>query len=467
MRHLFQKICLSGLMLILAAAVFTGCAKMEKQTIAKGISPVIDQEGADPFVLKKDGWYYYTKTAGDRVVLSRSGKLGNIAAGESCVLYEPVSELENLWAPELFYLDDVWYVYFAAKVPGEPMHQMYVLSNENKDPFAGSWECSPMAGMDDKFAIDGTVLELESGRYFIWSGWEGYENVRQDLYLAQMVSPTEVMQEKILLSVPEYEWEKQGEPLVNEGPEIIIKDQTINLVYSASGSWTDDYCLGLLTADIHADVKQPESWHKQETPVLQSGNGVWGPGHNSFTESPDGSQTVIVYHAARWQGAGWSRSVRFGYAGFDASGKLLSMEPDAADSLLKPPSGEPAREVRLADTFTRSEGVTLQQETGAVSGQAAVGFVDTEESVSVQITSAETKHAVLHIYVKQLEFTDDQDQTGLQIEVNGQTVTVPVWPADCFQPVAAAVELEKGKNEILIRSEAGGSVLAVDRVEIG
>ena len=73
------------------------------------------------------------------MILYRSDRLTNIAAGESCVLYEPVSELESLWAPELFYLDDVWYVYFAAKVPGEPMHQMYVLSNENADPFAGSW----------------------------------------------------------------------------------------------------------------------------------------------------------------------------------------------------------------------------------------------------------------------------------------------------------------------------------------
>lgn len=30
-----------------------------------------------------------------------------IAAGESCVLYAPVFELDSFWAPELFYLDDV------------------------------------------------------------------------------------------------------------------------------------------------------------------------------------------------------------------------------------------------------------------------------------------------------------------------------------------------------------------------
>lgn len=464
---MFRKIGLLGLALVLTAAVFTGCAKMEKQTMAEGISPVIDQEGADPYVMKQGEWYYYTKTAGDRIELFRSEKLTNIAAGESCVPYEPVSELESLWAPELFYLDHVWYVYFAAKVPGESMHHMYVLSNGNEDPFTGSWECAPVAGMDDKFAIDGTVLELASGRYFIWSGWEGYENVRQDLYLAQMVSPTEVVEEKILLSLPEYDWEKQGEPLVNEGPEIIIKDRTINLVYSASGSWTDDYCLGLLTADVQADVRKAESWKKQETPVLRSGNGVWGPGHNSFTVSPDGSQTVIVYHAARWQGAGWSRSVRFGYADFDESGKLVTMEPDAAEKLLQPPAGEPAREVCPAEAFTLSDGVTLLEETGTVSGQAAVGLADTEECITARIDSAEQKKAVLHIYVKMMDFTDDQDRTGIQVEVNENVFIIPVYPADCFQPLAIPVELEKGGNEVVIRSEAGGSMFAVDRIEIG
>lgn len=269
------------------------------------------------------------------------------------------------------------------------------------------------------------------------------------------------------MSVPEYEWEKQGEPLVNEGPEIIIKDQTINLVYSASGSWTDDYCLGLLTADLQADVKLAKSWKKQNTPILRSGNGVFGPGHNSFTVSPDGSQTVIVYHAARWQGARWSRSVRFGYADFDETGKLTSIEPDASEKLLMPPSGEAVREVCLADAFERSEGVELQEEPGTVSKQAAVGFADTQESVSVQINSKQQRHAVLHIYIKLMEFTDDNDLTGIQAEVNDAALTAPVYPADCFQPVSVPVELKKGKNNITIRSQAGGTMLAVDRIEIG
>ncbi len=67
-----------------------------------------------------------------------------------------------------------------------------------------------------------------------------------------------------------------GDPLVNEGPEILINKETIHLMYSASGSWTDDYCLGVLTASVDADVKSPDAWKKKDTPVMSKKNGVWG-----------------------------------------------------------------------------------------------------------------------------------------------------------------------------------------------
>jgi GH43 family beta-xylosidase len=35
---------------------------------------------------------------------------------------------------------------------------------------------------------------------------------------------------------------------------------------------------------------------------LESGAGVYGPGHNSFTTSKDGSIDYIVYHARNYEG---------------------------------------------------------------------------------------------------------------------------------------------------------------------
>ena len=52
--------------------------------------------------------------------------------------------------------------------------------------------------------------------------------------------------------------------------------------------------------------------------VGMSGCMVIGCGSKGSGASDD----LIVYHAARWMGAGWSRSVRFGYVDFDEDGRL-------------------------------------------------------------------------------------------------------------------------------------------------
>lgn len=454
-----------GLLGICLLTAITGCGKGEAK-MAEGITPIIDQEGADPSILKKDGIYYYTKTTGNNVSLFRSDTFTDVAAGEAKIVYEPNGDLKDLWAPEIIYLDEAWYIYFAATPQGEDVHYMYVLMNSNEDPFEGTWECMPVKGMDDKFAIDGTVLDTESGRYFIWSGWEGYENVRQDLYLAEMISPAEVKEEKILLSKPEYDWEKVGNPLVNEGPEILIREDTINLVYSASGSWTDDYCLGLLTAKKGSNLKNPASWKKEEEPICSSANGVYGPGHNGFTVSEDDSQDILIYHAARWQGAGWSRSVRFGYLTFDDSGKIQKIEPSDSNELLAFPSGEMAREIYFSDSFEKEGAVELQMDEGSLSKNVVSGFLETKDGISIEVSREKEGPCTVYVYLKIADAYDDSMATGIQADINGDTYVKTAFPAEYYQPIAFPVTLKKGKNVIRIGSEAGAVLLYVDRIEI-
>lgn len=451
---------------IFIVTLLMGCTKKEGEMIDK-ISPIIDQEGADPSIIKKDGMYYYTKTTGNNVVLSKAESFLDVASGEKRVIYEPDNELKDIWAPEIQYIDGSWYIYFAAVRAGEEMHHMYVLHNDKKDPFEGSWHCSALKGMDDKFAIDGVVLQRDSQKYFIWSGWEGYENIQQNLYLAEMVSPTEVKREKILLSVPEYEWEKYGEPLVNEGPEILIKNDTINLMYSASGSWTDQYCLGLLTADIKDDLKNPESWKKEPLPILSSANGVYGPGHNGFTVSGDNTQDILLYHAARWQGAGWSRSIRFGYLEFDSEGKIKEMQPASSETLIQLPAGENKREVYTADSFEMAGEVVVEKEGDGDYGKSVVGFLNHSDSISVKIHQEKKKESIIYIFLKNSEVYDDSFITEMEISVNDKKYCLEAYPSAYYQPLAFRVILEKGDNLIRINSLASASSLAVNRIEVG
>ena len=70
------------------------------------------------------------------------------------------------------------------------------------------------------------------------------------------------------------------------------------MAYSASG--TDGSILyGLVNGGDTSDLLDPASWTKSMEPVFVSNDAAseYGPGHNSFTVSEDGSADLIVYHA--------------------------------------------------------------------------------------------------------------------------------------------------------------------------
>lgn len=326
----------------------------------------------------------------------------------------------------------------------------------------GEWKCSLLKGMDDKFAIDGTIMELSGRRYFLWSGWAGYENVRQDIYLAEMISPIEVMEEKILLSLPELDWEKNGNPLVNEGPEVIIRGHTVNLVYSASGSWTDEYCLGLLTMDSGADPKNPDNWIKQEQPLMSKDFDVYGPGHNCFTKSVDGREDLIIYHAARWMGAGWNRSIRFGYLDFNEEGIIQRIPVKSGEALEKIPSGEQSVLVYPAERFDLSGDLELCEESGT---QYVVGMISTKDIASVAIRTEEAKDVYVTVLVKVDDLLDGVI-SSLEVCLNGEAKSQEIYAGENDQPLYFSFHLEKGENILELRSDFGGTELKIRRVEI-
>lgn len=99
-----------------------------------------------------------------------------------------------------------------------------------------------------------------------------------------------------VISQPDQSWEKNGTP-VNEGPAALYFGGKTYISYSASYCWTASYCLGTLTWDGVTAPTSASAWKKSSGCVLSSANGNYGTGHNSFFQSPDGSQTWITYHA--------------------------------------------------------------------------------------------------------------------------------------------------------------------------
>ncbi|MFT8112810.1 family 43 glycosylhydrolase, partial [Salmonella enterica subsp. enterica serovar Enteritidis] len=64
-----------------------------------------------------------------------------------------------------------------------------------------------------------------------------------------------------------------------------------------------NYALGLLTAPVGANLLDAGAWKKSSVPVFASSekNSQYGPGHNSFTTTPDGKTDILVYHARNFR----------------------------------------------------------------------------------------------------------------------------------------------------------------------
>lgn len=327
-----------------AAPLATPSVSEEATVGANHITNPVVARGADPWVIRHGDAYHLCQSRGGRGIwVNRFSRLQDIGSGEWKQVWQPPtgkSYSREIWAPELHRLRGQWWVYVAADDGENANHRMYVLEGSSDDPQAEFTFKGRIAAPTDRWAIDGTVLEMPDGRpYFIWSGWDGDVNVAQHLYIAPMSNPWTICGERVRISSPELPWELNGQPLINEGPQVLWNGDKLFLIYSASGSWTDDYCLGQLTW-TGGDPLDPASWVKKPTPVFSRTKEVFGPGHCSFVKSRDGREDWIIYHSARFSGAGWNRRINMQRFGWDSDGSPDLGEPIAAGVPMPAPSGD-------------------------------------------------------------------------------------------------------------------------------
>ena len=262
-------------------------------------------------MVRIDGVYHYCESSSEGIFLRSTPDFRQLADKPArCVWSPPRSgpASRNLWAPELHVIDGRCHIYFAADDGRNENHRMWVLvsENENADPCGPYRLTGPLETAG--WAIDGTTFTDEAGqRYFVWSGWPGTGDGQQNLYLARMASPTRLTGERVLLAAPDQPWERHGLPLL-EGPQVLQRGGRTMLVYSASGSWTEHYGLGLLVLEGD-EVMNPAAWRKSG-PVFSANEHGWGVGHCGFVTAPDGSDWML-YHSKTTRENGWGdREVR-------------------------------------------------------------------------------------------------------------------------------------------------------------
>lgn len=303
--------------------------------------------GLDPWITYKDGYYYLVIGSGTTVNAYKAVDIAALAYAEANVIAKIGKSvgLESVWSPEMHYFTKEemgdkagWYLYIACTPYGSndsSLRRIYCLKALTDNPLDGFG--SPVTGAantpvqiivdtdNTNWNIGPSILKVNGTVYMTWTGRIGgaYEKEHwQCIYIAELSNPWTIKGNASMICRPTKSWERGGAGLGSDGklyPEVVEgatavygDDGSVYIVYSASGYWTNNYCLALLTLkrDSNGAFLSPldmNSWEKSANPILVQGNGAYGTGHASYTTSPDGTARYFVYHGYLDSGHSGSR----------------------------------------------------------------------------------------------------------------------------------------------------------------
>ncbi len=270
---------------------------------------------ADPCIARWRDKYYFIATNdadGNRTLSIREAKtIRGLFETEEIKLLdtETHDHLKNfLWAPELHAIGEDLYIFHAGSTGEFKDIQSHVmkLKKDGNPAIAADWEVPVRVVLSDGsplceagITLDMTVIHWKDRVYVVWAQRRLVpDDWGSSIYIAEAdpAEPWKLKTDPVLLSRPEYSWEN-NRTFVDEGPFVLITDKKIFLTI-ACALVDATYCVGLLSADLDADLLDAAGWTKGDYPILTSRSvpGEYGPGHNSYVTDDDG---VIwnVYHA--------------------------------------------------------------------------------------------------------------------------------------------------------------------------
>ena len=328
----------------LLAVLLTGC-HMEDKTKDVGMTVVFDA-GYYPYCIKWQDKYYFTMQvpSADSIILYVSEDPAQLSSGQHRLAWAN-SSMKHIWSPELHRIDNKWYLYFESDGGNTDNHQLFVLENTSDDPMKGEFILKGAIKTNEEwnFGLHPNSIVVHGQQYLLWSGWQHRrsETETQCIYIARMKNPWTLDSERVLISQPELEWERQwinpngdrsNYPIfVNENPEAFVTPdgKYVFVCYSASGIWTVYHSLGMLYARTDDDLLIPSSWTKVQEPLFVSDNRdlLYGSSNVSLVPAPDGKQYYLLYEAYRQLDDGWHRSVLMQPIEWDKSGLPVFGKP--------------------------------------------------------------------------------------------------------------------------------------------
>jgi GH43 family beta-xylosidase len=341
-------------MCVLALATFTS------GPAAAAASPGVPNPlngGADPSLVFHSGVYYLATTLGDHIGVWRARSLSELpAAGENVVWRDgDPSRNQQVWAPAMYRFvrpeGPRWYIYYTASNGVDANHRMYVIESDGDNPL-GPYHFKARLADFGEYAIDGEPFVHNGRMFFAWSGPGRGMGGPAQIYLMAMSDPWTTVGARVALPA------SGGCSEVREGVTFLYRNGRTFLVYSTCDTGKPDYQLWMKSLPNGADPMVPGNWTQHPGPVFSRNDaaGVFGPGHNSFFRSPDGTEDWIAYHG--------KTSSAYTYAGRTTRAQRISWNADGTPNLGRPlalgtfqllPSGDPMRSPQASRAFVAGD----------------------------------------------------------------------------------------------------------------
>lgn len=244
-------------------------------------------QGQDPFIMKKDGYYIFVSSSNDdrnnRIYVSKSKSL--VEQGEKIAVFDSKGKQKRIFAPEIFFIDGKWYIYYCADYESENWrHMAGCLESVTDDP-QGEYIDRGILYTGEKgvnyMANDFTTVFWNGQLYAIWGTMDGPECPA----IAPMDNPYTITADRS--SFPECR---------GEGPRTLTDGKTLYVTVSQGPFACIDYHLGAYIYDGKGDILDKNSWTYEDN-WFNHTDDVYGPARSSFVKSLDDSEDYMVYHS--------------------------------------------------------------------------------------------------------------------------------------------------------------------------
>jgi beta-xylosidase len=281
-------------------------------------NPVYPDTFADPFVLLHEGTYYAYGTAPG----APDGRQVPVLRSHDLVHWEPLGHAlspapdagpgAQYWAPEVAFHDGRFYMYYSSGSAPEGTDQKLrvAVAERPEGPFV---DAGKVLVPDQPFSIDAHPFRDLDGQWWLFYCIDFLDasddhRVGTGIVVDKLVDMTTLAGQPLTVVRPHEDWHlfRAGRTMYGEvydwhtveGPAVQAHDGMYYCFYSG-GAWEkDNYGVSwVVSRHPNGPYRRPEGGHEALLMRTPPGEQLVGPGHNSFTTSPDGSETWIVYHA--------------------------------------------------------------------------------------------------------------------------------------------------------------------------